>query len=109
MLLTALLALTGWGFSTAFAAAESGFSCPGNTTFEMRRCASDQLRQSQQALSEKLSPEELRNWKAVTGDVCDNACRPYREGSIHGQLLTGCHDRLNRALLLEFRGLDEAR
>ena len=110
MLLTALLTLTGLGFiAAAPAAADSAPACPGNTTYEMRRCASQQLEQSQRALSEKLSAAELRTWKAATGDLCDRAYRPYRDGSIHGQLVTGCHDRLNKALLLEFRGLEEPR
>ena len=110
MLIQALFALTVLGVTTAApAAAESSSDCPGNTTYEMRRCASQQLEQSQRALSEKLSAGELRMWKAVAGDVCDSAYRPYRDGSIHGQLVTGCHDRLNKALLLEFRGLEEPR
>ena len=90
-------------------AADSAPDCPGNTTYEMRRCASEQLEQSQRQLTEKLSASELRSWKAATGDVCDRAYRPYRDGSIHGQLVTGCHNRLNKALLLEFRGLGEPR
>ena len=91
------------------AAADSVPACPGNTTYEMRRCASQQREQSQRALSEKLSATELRSWKDVTRDLCDRAYRPYRDGSIHGQLVTGCHDRLNKALLLEFRSLEEPR
>ena len=75
----------------------------------MRHCASQKLEQSQRALSEKLSSAELRTWKTVSRDLCDTAYRPYRDGSIHGQLVTGCHDRLNKALLLEFRGLEEPR
>ena len=110
MLLKALLALKGLGLITAApAAAESVPACPGNTTYEMRRCASQQLEQSQRALSEKLPAGELRTWKAATRDLCDMAYRPYRDGSIHGQLVTGCHDRLNKALLLEFRSLEEPR
>ena len=98
----------GW-ITAAPAAADSAPACPGNTTYEMRRCASQQLEQSQRELTEKLSAAELREWTAVTRDVCDSAYRPYRDGSIHGQLVTGCHDRLNKALLLEFRGLEEPR
>ena len=95
--------------TAAPAAADSAPACPGNTTYEMRRCASEQLEQSQRQLTEKLSASELQTWKAVTRDVCDRAYRPYRDGSIHGQLVTGCHDRLNKALLLEFRSLEEPR
>ena len=106
MLLSALFALSGLGLIIAApAAAESAPDCPGNTTYEMRRCASQQLEQSQQALSEKLSAADLRMWKAATGELCERANRPYRNGSIHGQLVIGCRDRLNKALLLEFRSL----
>ena len=105
-----LFVLTLLGLNTAApAAANTNAACPGNTTYEMRRCASEQLEQSQLALSEKLSDAELRTWEAATGDLGDRAYRPYRDGSIHGQLVTGCHDRLNKALLLEFRGLEQPR
>ena len=110
MLLSTLLALTALGMITAApAATESAPDCPGNTTFEMRRCSSLQLEQSRRALSAKLSEGELRKWTEATVDLCDSAYRPYRGGSIHAQLITGCRNRLNKALLREFRSLAEPR
>jgi hypothetical protein len=32
---------------------------------------------------------------------------PYKDGTIYPQLVVGCDDNLNRALLKEFRGLGE--
>lgn len=105
-----LIALTGIGLiTTAPAPSKSESPCPGNTTIEMRSCAAQQLEQSLRKLTNKLTAAELGQWTAATRVVCDIAYHPYRDGSIHGQLVTGCHDRLNNALLQEFRGLEEPR
>ena len=110
MLRPVLIALTGIGLiNAAPAPSEPKPNCPGNTTQEMRLCAARQLEQSLRELTDKLTAAELRTWKTVTTDVCDNGYRHYSDGSIHGQLVTGCHDRLNNALLLEFRSLEEPR
>ena len=75
----------------------------------MRLCAARQLEQSLRELTDKLTAAELQQWTSATQVLCDSAYGPYRDGSIHGQLVTGCHDRLNNALLLEFRSLEEPR
>lgn len=79
--------------------------CPGQHTIEMRWCASQLWEESHQALQEQLSMKTLEKWKAATQDVCADAYILYREGTIYPQMVVGCEDRLNRALLKELQGL----
>ena len=81
--------------------------CPGDSTIEMRWCASKQWEESTTALQEKLSPEGLEMWKRATKDACAAAYAPVRNGTIYPQMLIGCDDRLNRTLLEEFTRLGE--
>jgi hypothetical protein len=86
-------------------AEQSNIKCPGNTTIEMRWCASKSLDESKAALAKKLSPETLNQWREATMKVCSAAYRPYLQGSIYPQMVAGCDHRLNRVLLEEFKGL----
>ena len=86
-------------------AEEPEIQCPGLTTYEMRFCASQSLRESKQALKEQLPQATLEKWKAATQEVCAAAYAPYRQGTIYPQMVVGCDDRLNRVLLQELKGL----
>ena len=79
--------------------------CPGKNTVEMRWCASQLLKESHAELQKQLSTETLEKWKAATQEVCAAAYVLYREGTIYPQMVVGCDDRLNRALLEEFQVL----
>ena len=80
--------------------------CPGETTVEMRYCAGLAWEESD-ALVRRALPEALqRQWQEATRAVCAHAYAPYRDGTIYPQLVVGCDDHLNRALLLEFRPLN---
>ena len=86
-------------------AEEPDIQCPGANTIEMRWCASKSWEESNQALKQQLSPETLETWKRATQEVCAVAYAPYLEGTIYPQMVVGCDDRLNRALLEEMKGL----
>ena len=88
-------------------AEELEIQCPGLTTYEMRFCASQSLRESKQALKEHLELTTLDKWKAATQEVWAAAYAPYRQGTIYPQMVVGCDDRLNRVLLEELKGLGE--
>ena len=90
-------------------AEQPDIKCPGNTTIEMRWCASKKLDESNGILTreKKLSPEDLKQWKETTKKVCSAAYRSYLQGSIYPQMVVGCDDRLNRTLLKELKGLGE--
>jgi len=47
----------------------------------------------------------MKTWNKAKRDVCAAAYAPYREGSIYPQMVTGCSDRLNHALIKEFEAL----
>ena len=89
------------------AADPTHIQCPGDSTIEMRWCASKQWEESTTALQEKLSPEGLEMWKRATQDACAEAYAPVRNGTIYPQMVIGCDDRLNRTLLEEFTRLGE--
>lgn len=80
--------------------------CPGETTLEMRHCAGLQWEDSTGQLQRRLPRAVLRRWQETTRAVCAHAYAPFREGTIHPQLLVGCADRLNRALLKEFEPIN---
>ena len=79
--------------------------CPGNNTVEMQYCAGAGLGQSNTKLKAKISAGQFRQWQEMTGSMCIKAYAPYKEGTIYSQLVTGCEDHLNRALLKEFQPL----
>lgn len=83
-----------------------GIRCPGNTTMEMRDCASRSWEQSTGRLRQTLTAPQLQQWQNATASVCARAYAPYRDGTIGPQLVVGCNDRLNRALLNEFKPMD---
>ena len=79
--------------------------CPGETTVEMRYCAEQAWQQSNNQLRPKISKTLYTQWQKATRAVCAQAYRPYQEGTIYPQLVVGCDDNLNRALLKEFQPL----
>jgi hypothetical protein len=80
--------------------------CPGTNTVEMRYCAEKAVQQSDAQLQKKLSRQQFSQWQAATRAVCEKAYAPYRDGTIYPQMIVGCDDNLNRALLKEFRSLE---
>ena len=88
-------------------AEQPDIQCPGKNTIEMRWCASKSLQESEAALEKKLSAETLKQWKEATQEACAAAYRPYLQGTIYPQMVVGCDDRLNKALLKEMESLGE--
>ena len=81
--------------------------CPGSNTFEMRGCVNQSWEQSDAQLRQKVSKSLMKQWREATGALCAAAYTSYKDGTIYPQLVVGCDDHLNRALLKEFRGLGE--
>ena len=80
--------------------------CPGENTVEMRYCASKSWDQSTARLQRKVPRAVLQQWQETTRAVCAAAYAPYKDGTIYPQLVVGCDDHLNRALLKEFAPLN---
>lgn len=102
-----LLVATGvFLFPTAIHAQEPKIQCPGENTMEMRYCAGLSLEQSTDQLKRKIPKALLQQWQETTRAVCAHAYAPFKEGTIYPQLVVGCDDNLNRALLKEFLPLN---
>ena len=84
---------------------QRNINCPGLNTIEMRWCAAQKLQESRKALHSVLAEDAAKSWQKTAELVCDNAYSPYRSVSIYRQMILGCYDRLNRALLNEFTRL----
>ncbi len=91
----------------AAAAKPHAIKCPGDTTVEMRYCAEKSWEQSDAQLRQKVSKKLMEQWHEATKAVCSAAYAPYKDGTIYPQMVVGCDDRLNRALLQEFKGMGE--
>jgi hypothetical protein len=102
LLLLGVLALA----ASPASAKPPAIKCPGDTTVEMRHCASKSLEQSDAQLRKKVSKRLMQQWQEATRAVCAAAYAPYKDGTIYPQLVVGCDDHLNRALLREFTPLD---
>jgi uncharacterized protein YecT (DUF1311 family) len=102
LLLLGVLALA----ATPASAKPPAIQCPGENTVEMRYCASKSWEQSNAQLRSKFSKRLMQQWQEATRAVCAAAYAPYKDGSIYPQLVVGCDDRLNRALLKEFAPLN---
>ena len=87
----------------AIHAQEPKIRCPGENTMEMRYCAGQSWEQSTDQLKQKVPKALFKQWQETTRAVCAHAYAAYKEGSIYPQLMVGCDDNLNRALLQEFR------
>ena len=81
--------------------------CPGDTTVEMRECASKSWEQYDAQLRQKVGKRLMEQWHEATKALCGAAYAPYKDGTINPQLVVGCDDRLNRAMLKEFKRMDE--
>ena len=82
---------------------EANIVCPGRTTYEMQYCAGKNRDQSEQLLRHKLPSSYVNQWNQTTRKLCAKTFATYKQGSIYTQLVVGCIDRLNRALLSEFQ------
>jgi hypothetical protein len=100
-MLTALL----WSGPPVLAQA-APIQCPGESTVEMRYCAALSLDDSNNRLQQNIPQALFQRWQDATRAVCTHAHRPFREGTIYPQLVVGCDDNLNRALLREFEPLN---
>jgi len=87
---------------------QPNINCPGNNIPEMRWCASKRKRESNTALQKELPRAVLMEWQRATQVVCAVAKKPSLQGTIYPQLVVGCDDHLNRALLEEFKGLGDS-
>jgi hypothetical protein len=92
--------------TAAHAQAPESIRCPGENTVEMRHCASKSWDQSTARLQRKVPRALLQQWQETTRAVCAAAYAPYKDGTIYPQLVVGCDDHLNRALLKEFAPLN---
>ena len=91
--------------STA-AAQPPSIQCPGENTVQMRYCAEQSWEDSTGRLKQKVSTTLLKHWQETTRALCAAAYAPYKDGTIYPQLVVGCDDHLNRALLKEFEPLN---
>ena len=81
--------------------------CPGENTVEMRYCAGKSWEQSDAQLRQKIGKRLMQQWHEATKALCSTAYALYKDGTIYPQLVVGCDDRLNRAMVKEFRKLGE--
>ena len=86
-------------------AATPPIRCPGTNTFEMRYCAGQSLDKSIALLRQKITTQQYTQWSETTRALCEAAYAPYKDGTIYPQLIVGCDDHLNRALLKELQPL----
>jgi hypothetical protein len=91
---------------TATAAEQPPIRCPGKNTVEMRFCAEKSWEDSTGRLQRKVPGALLKQWQEATREVCAAAYAPYKDGTIYPQLVVGCDDHLNRALLKQFAPLN---
>jgi hypothetical protein len=92
--------------TTTHAQDPEGIRCPGENTVEMRYCAETSWQQSTVQVQRKIPPALFQQWQEATRAVCTHAYAPYKDGSIYPQMVVGCDDHLNRALLKEFAPLN---
>ena len=85
------------------AAQPARIQCPGATTPQMRYCAEKSWEQSDAQLRQKVGKRLMEQWHEATKSLCSHAYAPYKDGTIYPQMVVGCDDRLNRALLKELR------
>jgi uncharacterized protein YecT (DUF1311 family) len=97
-----LLSLLAVDPSAAAAHQPPSVRCPGENTVEMRYCAEKAWKQSDAQLRQKVGNRLMEQWHEATKALCSSAYAAYKEGTIYPQLVVGCDDRLNRALLREF-------
>ena len=79
--------------------------CPGENTVAMRYCAEQSWQKSDLQLRRKISTQLYKQWQDATRAVCSQAYGRYQDGTLYPQLVVGCDDQLNRALLKEFQPL----
>jgi hypothetical protein len=91
---------------TAHAQSPKTIRCPGENTVEMRYCAEVSWQQSTNQLQRNIPRALFRQWQETTHRVCAHAYAPFKDGTIYPQLVVGCDDHLNRALLKEFAPLN---
>ena len=87
-------------------AQEPKVQCPGENTVEMRYCAGLSWEQSSTNLQRNIPKALFQQWQEATRAVCAHASATDQEGSIDPQLVVGCDDDLNRALLKELQPMN---
>jgi hypothetical protein len=92
---------------TAIHAQGHKIQCPGENTVEMRYCAGLSWEQSTTQLQRKIPKGHFQQWQDATRAVCAHAYAAYKDGTIYPQLVVGCDDQLNRALLKELQPLND--
>ena len=70
------------------------------------RADCDATAKSTARLHRKVPKPLLQQWQEATRAVCAAADAPYKDGTIYPQLVVGCEDHLNWALLKEFAPLN---
>ena len=93
-------------FPTAIGVEKPNTRCPGENTMEMRYCAGLSLQKSTSNLQRKIPKALFQQWQDAVRAVCANAYTPYKDGTIYPQLVVGCGDNLNQALLKELQPLN---
>jgi hypothetical protein len=88
-------------------AQEEAIACPGENTVEMRYCTGLSWEQSTEQLTLKVPKALFQQWQEATRAVCAHAYAPVKDGTIYPQMVVGCDDRLNRALLQEFKPMGD--
>jgi len=106
LLLLALTAATLLSATTTNAQ-DPRIQCPGENTYEMRYCAGLSWERSSEQLKRKMPRTMFNQWQEATRAVCAHAFASYKDGTIYPQLIVGCDDKLNRALLKELKPMDE--
>lgn len=92
--------------ATPVLAGPTTIACPGETTLDMRQCASQSLDRSERALKSRLSSQSLGPWLRDSQQVCEAAYAMYSDGTIYPQLVMGCQEHLNRTLLKELTSME---
>ena len=87
-------------------AEEAKVQCPGENTVEMRYCAGLSWEQSSTKLQRNIPKALFQQWQEATRAVCAHAYATDQDGSIDPQLVVGCDDNLNRALLKELQPMN---
>ena len=91
---------------SAASAQQPPIKCPGENTVEMRFCAEKSWKDSTTRVRHKVSPALFQQWQEATRALCAAAYASCKDGTIYPQLVVGCDNQLNRALLKEFAPLN---
>lgn len=74
------------------------------TTIAMEQCVGENVERSRIALSKKLKPALMNQWRLTARAVCAAANAQYSDGTIYNTVYLSCIDQLNTLLLNQFKG-----